>query len=366
MALFPIALTSTVLFNAALALSLLLRGSRSIEVSRTLQTALLVVILTVAEVVILMPFGLNGFGMLNVVWLQFVVVLPLGGVALWIGQFSGRAVARGVRTLATLALCPLGLWIHCRWVEPFDLRLERVAVALDPSRAGDRPLKIAVLSDLQTDRVSDYEKTAIGQIMAGEPDLVLVPGDLFHGSDAEFEHELPAMRILLGRLSASGGVWVVLGDADLPARIERILEGTSARFLRNERVDIDELGRRVTLLGIDYAGSARDEIAALEKAPGADDIRIVLAHRPSAVLELPNDSRIDLVVAGHTHGGQVRLPWLGPPIDLSPLPSSITGGGLHELDGRRVYVSRGVGMERGQAPRLRFNCPPEITLLTLE
>ncbi len=366
MALFPISLTATVLLNAALALSLLLRGSRSIEVSRTLQAALLLVILTVAEVVVLMPLGLDRFGVLNVIWLQLVAVLPLVGAALWIAQFSGRAVTRGVRALATLALCPVGLWIHCRWVEPFDLRLERVAVALDPSRAGDRPLKIAVLSDLQTDRVSDYEKTAIGQIVASEPDLVLVPGDLFHGSDSKFEHELPALRILLGRLSAPGGVWVVLGDADIPARIERILEGSSARFLRNERVDIDVQGRQLKLLGLDHAGSVNDEIAALENTPGAEDTRIVLAHRPSAVLELPKDSRIDLVVAGHTHGGQVRLPWLGPPIDLSPLPASITGGGFHEIDGRRVYVSRGVGMERGQAPRLRFNCPPEITLLTLE
>jgi len=95
-------------------------------------------------------------------------------------------------------------------------------------------------------------------------------------------------------------------------------------------------------------------------------VRIAFAHYPRAALALRPNSRVDLVVAGHTHGGQVVLPLVGPPIVLSPLPRSIAAGGLHALDGNALYVSRGVGMERGQAPRIRFLCPPEITVLTLQ
>ena len=107
-------------------------------------------------------------------------------------------------------------------------------------------------------------------------------------------------------------------------------------------------------------------LAAFETAPGDEDIRLVLAHRPRVVTSLAPDTRVDLVVAGHTHGGQVAFPWIGPPIVLSPLPNRVAAGGLHALDGRRLYISRGVGMERFQAPRIRFLVPPEVTLLTLE
>jgi uncharacterized protein len=70
-------------------------------------------------------------------------------------------------------------------------------------------------------------------------------------------------------------------------------------------------------------------------------------------------------VAGHTHGGQVQLPIVGPPSIASRVPREVGAGGLHELDGRRIYVSRGVGVERGQAPLLRFGAVPEVSLITL-
>ena len=74
---------------------------------------------------------------------------------------------------------------------------------------------------------------------------------------------------------------------------------------------------------------------------------------------------MDLTIAGHTHGGQVRIPFFGPPITLSRVPRRVAGGGLHELQGNAIYVSRGVGCERASAPRVRLNCPPEVSLLTL-
>jgi predicted MPP superfamily phosphohydrolase len=73
-----------------------------------------------------------------------------------------------------------------------------------------------------------------------------------------------------------------------------------------------------------------------------------------------------LLVAGHTHGGQVQIPFFGPPITLSRVPRSVAAGGFHSLDGRAIYVSRGIGNERGWAPRVRFLAPPEVSLLTLE
>ena len=83
-------------------------------------------------------------------------------------------------------------------------------------------------------------------------------------------------------------------------------------------------------------------------------------------MELLPQSRIDLVVSGHTHGGQIVVPFFGPIMTLSHVPRSVAAGGLHQIDGNYIYVSRGVGCERMQAPRIRFLCPPEISLLTLK
>ena len=74
---------------------------------------------------------------------------------------------------------------------------------------------------------------------------------------------------------------------------------------------------------------------------------------------------VDLVVAGHTHGGQVCLPGIGPLFTCTQVPQPVAAGGLHRLLNRWVYVSRGSGHERGQAPRIRLFCPPEVSILTL-
>jgi predicted MPP superfamily phosphohydrolase len=125
---------------------------------------------------------------------------------------------------------------------------------------------------------------------------------------------------------------------------------------------------RVTLAGIGIRYDSVLSLAALhdiESRPGADDVRIVMSHRPDVAYELVRNSRVDLVVAGHTHGGQIAIPFFGPPFVSSNVPRRVGWGGLHELAGRRLYVSRGIGWEHGHAPRLRFCSPPEVSILTL-
>ncbi len=194
------------------------------------------------------------------------------------------------------------------------------------------------------------------------------PGDLFHGSTALFEEVKDDLRALLSRLRATGGVYFAFGDVDQPDRVLPLLDAAGIRVLENEVVDVQARGWTVAVAGVERdcdTEEARRVIERLETAPGGTDVRILLAHHPDVVKRLEPDSRIDLTVAGHTHGGQVAVPFLGPPVTLSMLPRRVAAGGLHEVSGNRLYVSRGVGLERSQAPRIRFLAPPEVSLLLL-
>jgi predicted MPP superfamily phosphohydrolase len=156
-----------------------------------------------------------------------------------------------------------------------------------------------------------------------------------------------------------------MGHCDWPPTVARAFEGTPVRILENESVRLTHGDREVVLAGAAFGGREAEFLAGLGRGLGEREVLLLMAHYPDAALELPPDSRVDLTIAGHTHGGQVRLPFIGPPITLSRVPRKVAGGGLHEIAGNRVYVSRGVGCERASAPRLRLNCPPEVTLLTL-
>jgi predicted MPP superfamily phosphohydrolase len=205
--------------------------------------------------------------------------------------------------------------------------------------------------------------------MRERPDVILLPGDIHHGSRESLERTLPELRALLSQLRAPGGVYFVLGDSEGLRKARRELAGTGVRLLHDQVARTRVRGRDITIGGIQRtwrSAPARGVIARLERAPGEGDVRILLAHRPDAGLLLRRGTRVDLTVAGHTHGGQVALPLLGPPVLSTGVPSEVGAGGLHDLGGgRRIYVSRGIGMERGQAPPVRIGVPPEVSLLRL-
>ena len=102
-------------------------------------------------------------------------------------------------------------------------------------------------------------------------------------------------------------------------------------------------------------------LALVAQAP-TDSLRIVIGHGPDFVSDLAGAVPVDLALAGHTHGGQVVLPWLGAPYTKSRLPRRYASG-LHDYGGVPIHVSAGIGMERGTAPQIRFLCPPEISVL---
>jgi predicted MPP superfamily phosphohydrolase len=358
--------------------SLLFAGSAAIDVGLALWIGLrrgqgrrigrqggLALALWIAKAWLLVQVGMDPFlGYLHVLWLDLVLAVPAFGLGL---AATGRGRRHRAAGLAGLAFALVGVWGS--FVAPERLKLERESVALSAARAGDRPITVGVLADLQFERVGEYEREAVERLMATKPDVIVMPGDVHQGSPEVLREELPAIRALLGRLHAPGGVWFVEGDHEDLAEARRITAGTRVRVLDDEVVTVPIDDRRLTIggVGLNFGSvAAGGVISRLERAPGSGDVRLLLAHRPDAALLLPPRPRTDLVVAGHTHGGQVALPLVGPLVAFTSVPLSVAAGGLHDLgDERRIYVSRGVGMQRGQAPGVRLNVPPEISLLTL-
>lgn len=327
------------------------RGGHSVVVAPAVAVALAAKGLVLVRAGVEMPFG-----MLHVLWLDLVVVAPLALVA----------TRRLPLAAAGVALAGVGLYASI--VEPDRLVVERAELPLAEGRKGGEPVRIGVMSDLQFSRLGDHEREAVDRLVAQRPDVIVIAGDFHQGSPASFGRELPRLRALLRRLRAPGGVYAVQGDVESPAEVRRVVAGTGIRLLDDELDRSRVRDRRLTIGGVavDYdSPEARSLARRLEAAPGRGDIRLLLGHRPDVVYQLRPRTRVDLVVAGHTHGGQLQLPFVGPPMIASRVPREVGAGGLHALEGRRIYVSRGVGVERGQAPRLRLGAPPEVALITL-
>lgn len=348
--------------DVGLALWIGLRRGRGRRIGRQGGLAL---VLWVAKVWLLVRVGMDPFlGYLHVLWLDLILAAPAFGLGLAVTGRSRRHRAAG---LVGLALALVGVWGS--FVAPGRLMLERESVPLSAVRAGDRPITVGVVADLQFERVGAHEREAVDRLMGLRPDVIVLPGDVHQGSAEVLREELPAIRELLAPLRAPGGVWFVEGDHEDLVEARLITAGTHVRVLDDEVVTVPVGDRRLTIggVGLRYRSAGpRAVVSRLERAPGRGDVRLLLAHRPDAAFLLPPRPRTDLVVAGHTHGGQIALPFVGPLLAFTDVPLSVAAGGLHDLgDGRRIYVSRGVGMERGQAPRVRLNVPPEISLLTL-
>jgi predicted MPP superfamily phosphohydrolase len=254
----------------------------------------------------------------------------------------------------------IAVYVVAYHVEPYRLQEREHVVSTWRGRA----LRIAHLSDLQAARIGPLEERAWRALAASRADLIVLTGDYVQARRGDDRRALEAeFRALMARvpLHAPLGVYAVQGDVEVPGW-ERLFAGTGIVPLQDQGVSLDG----VRLVGLSRRTSrARNGSRIVDLLKGAShlDLRIVAGHAPDFVDALDR-RQVDLVLAGHTHGGQVALPGLGPLITLSRLPRRFAGG-LEDFDGVPLHVARGVGMERGTAPQLRFGVPPEVCVLDL-
>jgi predicted MPP superfamily phosphohydrolase len=206
--------------------------------------------------------------------------------------------------------------------------------------------------------------------MALSPDLILLTGDYVHPRFGKTRDAVTAdlrRMIIEERIVARLGVYAVRGnvDRDWPA----VFQGTQVACLadQNVRIRLDG-GRSLSLVGLDLKssfGATPGRTRALVATTPESDLRIVIGHAPDYAAILAGWVRVDLALAGHTHGGQIALPFIGPLVTFSELPRRF-GSGLNDYKGVPLHVTRGVGIERGHAPQVRFLCRPEVCLLEVD
>ena len=252
-----------------------------------------------------------------------------------------------VAALAAVGLALTG--IDAFLVEPYWLEVSRVRIESAEVR---RPVRLALVADIQTDRVGDHERRAFRRLRAERPDVVLFAGDYADGPAyddvvADLNRALREEGVVAPR-----GMFAVEGDHERPGWA-RVFDGLPVTVLDSTSVELDD----VVVTGLRVRDS-RDSRFVVGDRKG---FHVVLGHRPDFALS--KDVRADLLVAGHTHGGQVRLPLVGPLLTLSDVPRSWAAGVTALPDGRTLVVSRGVGMMRYKAPRVRFLCRPEIVII---
>lgn len=273
--------------------------------------------------------------------------------------------------LATVGLSTVGTAAYARVIEPGWLRIgrHRIKVSDGEDRA---PLKILQLSDLHASPVVSLEfiGEAVRTGLALQPDLICLTGDFITRGYNELDGYAETLKPLAAAAPTfaclgnhDGGLWAAgrRGYADTN-RVRDLLFKAGVILLHNAYRSICIQDWELCLIGLgDLWAGELQPMSAFPKDDSDDSgavISVVLSHNPDSKEHL-KPYAWQLLLCGHTHGGQLRLPMLGTP--FAPVKDRRFVEGLHAWDGRWIHVTRGVGNLHG----VRFNCPPEVSLLTL-
>ena len=296
-------------------------------------------------------------------------------LARWLlGLLPLIAVLAGLSPLAcavTGVLLQAALWglvVYATGVEPFSLGVTHLELFSPKLPQGSR-LRLVQISDLHVERLTRRERKLVERVRTLDADYILLTGDYLNFSYIGEPRAIHDARWVLSRLHARRGIYAVRGTHQVDPNwlLPVLFEGLPIRWLRSEQCILQETGYRLALAGASSTRRADIDEPAVDRALAGlshaeqKPFTVLLFHIPDAVPQA-QAAGVDLYLAGHTHGGQLRLPLYGA------LVTGTASGkryemGRYDLDGLTLYVRRGVGMEGMAAPRARFLSPPEIVCI---
>jgi uncharacterized protein len=268
-------------------------------------------------------------------------------------------------------LAVAGLGLDAFWLEPASLRVTEHVVALnDADRSALAGLRIAVITDLHGgSRFIDADKIrrVVALTNAAKPDLVLLVGDYEVSSPPSRTPRprhipIEAIARLLAPLSAPLGVYAVLGNHDRwygASEVASALQSAHIVVLDNQSRLVSASGRHFYLVGVGDTASHATDLRASFSAVPAGATALCFTHSPDIFPNLP--ATCALTIAGHTHGGQVDLPFVGRLVVPSRFGQRYAAGIVRE-GAKTLFVSTGIGTS---ILPIRFGVPPEISLLSI-
>lgn len=270
-----------------------------------------------------------------------------------------------------LAFVQILIWVFMVYgtmIEPFRLQVTHVAVPTPKLPNPGVPLCIVQLSDLHIERLTRRDRALPDLVARLAPDLLVLTGDFLSTSYHTDPQALDDLKALLAQFHAPHGIYAIWGtiEVDLPQLLRPVLQDLGIVVLQDEAIEVPVDGASLWLMG---PACSRDLVAdgkmlrdLLARAPSGA-FTMLLYHTPDL---MPQASAlgVDLYLAGHTHGGQWRLPGFGAFLTSSRYWKRYEAGPYREGH-TLLYVSRGLGMEGFGTPRARLFCPPEVVVLEL-
>ncbi|MGF1677029.1 MAG: metallophosphoesterase [Rivularia sp. (in: cyanobacteria)] len=257
------------------------------------------------------------------------------------------------------------IWIllYAHLIEPNWIDVNYVQLKLPNLASEFNGYRIVQISDIHVDKQT--KKRRLNHIFRlvnqQKPDLIAITGDFVTRRQAKF---IPKLKATLGQLSASHQTVAVLGNHDYWAdakQISEVLAQTDILNLANKVYTVKRDHAMLHIAGVDDVWVGKDRLdLVLEQLPQAG-AAILLAHEPDFADTSAMTNRFDLQLSGHSHAGQIRVPFLEPP--LLPALGQKYYEGLYKVGEMFQYTNRGVGMT---GLHLRFSSRPEITVFILE
>ena len=264
-----------------------------------------------------------------------------------------------------LTLFAFGGTVYSTVIEPLWFDIENVILKLPRLPRAFSGFRLVQISDIHAGEhwMPAHLDSVLERVIALKPDIVAITGDFVSFSPAMTDEILTQTEAALIALSSHAPVYAVMGNHDHWWGVERV-RGALARSnvveLNNEVHTFSRDGESLHLCGVDDVYERKDDLdRVLDQLP-SDGVAILLAHEPDFADTSAATGRFDLQISGHSHGGQVIVPFVGPIV--LPRHGKKYPIGLYQVREMLQYTNRGLGMI---FPYVRFMCRPEITLFTL-
>ena len=268
---------------------------------------------------------------------------------------------RSTVVCSTILGIPVLAYGYC---ESKKLQIRKVEIEFEDLPETFNQYRIVHLTDLHTKKIGRLENNLLDTLSNLQADILILGGDFQFNDYAPADESMEFLRRLAECHSFPDGTLCIRGNHDW-MEIHRFLRRqTFMKYLSNEKMILEREGQQIAFCGIRHAGrrlpAFQFDLDRVSRGLKEDTFKILISHAPD-VLPVAAKKGFQLVLAGDTHGGQIRLPWIGPITRKTRLPKRFARG-LNALDGTFCYTSSGIG---SPALPCRIGCPPEIAIHTL-